>query len=89
MPLRSRIVRPEWPSDELRLRSVSVPDLSDPNEKSQNLQDLPVRIMLSTAFANSEKMASTSSNPARTVMISALGFVYLFAKTAPRTTVKV
>lgn len=46
-------------------------------------------MIVSTAFANSEKTTSTSSKPARTVMMSALGFVYLLAKTAPRTTVKV
>ena len=55
-----------------------------------DLRDRPVRIVYSTAPANSEKTASASSNPASTVMItSALGLVYLFAKTTPRKTVKV
>ena len=56
---------------------------------SPDVHDLPVRMVVSTDAAKSVKTASTSSSPAKTVMISALGFVYRFESTPARNTVKV
>ena len=45
--------------------------------------------MPSKAFAKSKKTASTSSSPASTLIMSALGLVYLFPRRLPKKTVKV
>lgn len=83
---KSRTGQPEWPFGEDELQCISF--RIDP-ENSHASRDLPTRMIFSIAFPKSVKMASTSSSPASTAMISALGFVYLLAKMTPRTTVKV
>jgi hypothetical protein len=53
------------------------------------LQVLPVRIVTSSAATNSVKTASTLSSPARTLIMSELGFVYFFERTDARKAVMV
>jgi hypothetical protein len=54
-----------------------------------NSQVLPVRIVTSSAATNSVNTASTWSNPAKTFMISELGFAYFFVRTAAKKAVRV
>src|SRR4051794_4785164 len=53
------------------------------------LQLLPVLIVTSSAATKSVKTASTSSNPARTFIISELALVYFFERTEVRKAVMV
>lgn len=50
---------------------------------------LPLRTMPSRTVTNSEMTWSTSSRPARTVMISELGFVYFLLRMLVKKTVRV
>ena len=67
--------------------AVALTPLADP--KARDLRLLPVFIVTSSAATNSVKTASTWSNPARTLIISELGFVYFFTRTDARKAVPV
>lgn len=57
--------------------------------KRVDLRVRPVFIVTSSAATKSVKTASTSSNPARTFIISELGFVYFFGSTEAKKAVMV
>ena len=63
--------------------------ISVKSRTSNDLQLLPLRMILSKTATNSEMTWSTSSSPARTVMTSELGFVYFLLKMLVKKTVKV